>query len=57
MQEGHMMQEVHIVDLLHRALVKVSLCDKYIPKKYIRCYFQPPWFESDCGRLLREKEK
>ena len=34
-----------------------NLCEKYIPKKSIKYQFQPPWFDSDCERILREKEK
>ena len=34
-----------------------KLCDKYIPKKSVRYQFQPPWFDTDCDKILREKEK
>ena len=29
----------------------------YIPKKNVKCEFQPPWYDSDCDRVLRDKEK
>ena len=32
-------------------------CDRWIPKKTIRSQFQPPWYDSDCDRIRREKEK
>ena len=34
-----------------------NLCEKYIPRKSIKYQFQPPWFDSDCQKILREKEK
>ena len=37
--------------------VLTKLCNEYIPKKNIKCEFQPPWYDSDCDRVLREKEK
>ena len=33
------------------------LCRKYIPVITIKSEFQPPWFDSDCYNLCREKEK
>ena len=32
-------------------------CDKWIPKRTVKSQFQPPWYDSDCDRLRREKEK
>ena len=32
-------------------------CDRWIPKKTIQSQFQPPWYDSDCDRIRREKEK
>ena len=29
----------------------------YIPKKNVKCEFQPPWYDSNCDRVLRDKEK
>ena len=34
-----------------------NLCDKFIPKKSIRYQFQPPWFDTECDKVLSEKEK
>ena len=34
-----------------------KLCDKHIPKKTIINEFQAPWFDTDCEKILREKEK
>ena len=34
-----------------------KLCDKHIPKKTISNEFQAPWFDTDCEKILREKEK
>ena len=33
------------------------LCDKHIPKKSVKDQFLPPWYDSDCDKVLREKEK
>lgn len=38
-------------------LVLNKLCDKHIPKKSVKDQFLPPWYDSDCDRVLREKEK
>ena len=32
-------------------------CDRWIPKKTITSQFQPPWYDSECDRIRREKEK
>ena len=37
--------------------ILLGLCDKYIPKKSVRYQFQPPWFDTDCDKILSEKEK
>ena len=34
-----------------------KLCEKHIPKKTLKNQFQPPWYDSDCDKILREKEK
>ena len=34
-----------------------QLCERRIPKKTIRSQFQPPWYDSDCDRIRRKKEK
>ncbi|NQZ52153.1 MAG: hypothetical protein HRT95_18855, partial [Moritella sp.] len=33
------------------------LCHKHIPVISIKSEFQPPWFDSDCYNLCREKER
>ena len=38
-------------------LVLTKLCDKHIPKKSVKDQFLPPWYDSDCDKVLREKEK
>ena len=34
-----------------------KLCERHIPKKTLKNQFQPPWYDSDCDKILREKEK
>ncbi|KAL5251194.1 hypothetical protein ACHWQZ_G016787 [Mnemiopsis leidyi] len=34
-----------------------ELCDHRIPKKTMRSQFQPPWYDSECDRIRRKKEK
>ena len=34
-----------------------GLCKAHIPIKSTKCQFQPPWFDSDCDKILRDKEK
>ena len=34
-----------------------AACDRWIPKKTIKSQFQPPWYDSECDRVLRNKEK
>ena len=31
------------------------LCDKYIPKKTISNEFQAPWFDTDCEKIVKNK--
>ena len=35
----------------------IELCDHRIPKKTIRSQFQPPWYDTECDRIRRKKEK
>ncbi len=37
--------------------VLTACCDDYIPKKTIKSPFQPPWYDTDCDKILRKKEK
>ena len=32
-------------------------CDRWIPKRTIKSQFQPPWYDSECDRIRRDKEK
>ena len=32
-------------------------CDKRIPKRNVKSEFQLPWYDSDCDKILRKKEK
>ena len=34
-----------------------QFCDRYIPKKTVRSQFQPPWYDSECDKIRRMKEK
>ena len=38
-------------------LVLNKLCDKHIPKKSVKDQFLPPWYDSECDKILHEKEK
>ena len=49
-------QDPHIAWPLFKTIL-TKLSDKYIPKKNVKCQFQPPWYDSDCDRILKEKEK
>ena len=42
-------------DILKSTLME--LCDHRIPKKTIRSQFQPPWYDTECDRIRRKKEK
>ena len=37
--------------------VLYKLCDKHIPKKSVKDQFLPPWYDSECDKILCEKEK
>ena len=37
--------------------ILLNLCDKYIPKRNVKSEFQPPWYDSECDKVLRDKEK
>ena len=37
--------------------ILLNLCDKYIPKRNVKSEFQPPWYDSECDRILRDKER
>ena len=50
------MQDPHISWQFFKAII-TNLCDQHIPKKSVHYQFQPPWFDTDCDRMLREKEK
>ena len=50
------MQDPHISWPVFKEVLS-KLCDVYIPKKSVRYQFQPPWFDSDCDKILSEKEK
>ena len=41
----------HFKDILN------SSCDRWIPKKVLKSQFQPPWYDSDCDKIRRDKEK
>ena len=32
-------------------------CDRWIPKRTIKSHFEPPWYDSECDRIRKEKEK
>ena len=34
-----------------------DICDKYIPKISVKFQFQPPWYDTDCDKILKDKEK
>ena len=34
-----------------------KLCDKHIPKISVKDQFLPPWYDSECDKILHEKEK
>ena len=50
------MQDPHISWLVFKEIL-LKLCDNHIPKKSVRYQFQPPWFDTDCDKILGEKEK
>ena len=38
-------------------LIFTDICDRYIPKKTVKSQFQPPWYDSECDKIRRCKEK
>ena len=36
--------------------ILLNLCDKYIPRRNVKSEFQPPWYDSECDKILRDKE-
>ena len=34
-----------------------NLCETHIPKRNVKNQFQPPWYDKECNKVLREKEK
>ena len=34
-----------------------NLCEACIPKRNVKNQFQPPWYDTECDKILREKEK
>ena len=46
----------HIAWPRFKLLLK-SLCDRHIPKRNAKSPFQPPWYDTDCDKIRREKEK
>ena len=48
--------DLHTSWILFKEIL-TKLCDKHIPKKSVRYQFQPPWFDSECDKALRKKEK
>ena len=34
-----------------------NLCETHIPKRNVKNQFQPPWYDIECDKVLREKEK
>ena len=50
------MHDPHTSWPVFRAILSI-ICDKYIPKKIIKNQFQVPWFDSECDKILHEKEK
>ena len=49
-------QDPHISWPIFRTIIS-NLCEMYIPKAVIKSQFEPPWYDTDCDRLCREKEK
>ena len=46
--------------LIHSTWFKLlfkSLCDRHIPKRNVKSQFQPPWYDTDCDKIRREKER
>ena len=34
-----------------------DICDRYIPKRTVKCQFEPPWYDTECDKIRRKKEK
>jgi endonuclease/exonuclease/phosphatase family metal-dependent hydrolase len=32
-------------------------CERWVPKRTVKSQFQPPWYDSDCDRIRRKREK
>ena len=37
--------------------ILLNLCDKNIPKRSVKNLFQPPWYDSECDKILKDKER
>ncbi len=37
--------------------VLTKYCDVFIPKRNAKSQFQPPWYDTDCDKVLRKKER
>ena len=37
--------------------ILITFCDQRIPKRTTRSQFQPPWYDTECDKIRREKEK
>ena len=46
----------HIAWPIFKSILK-TLCDQHIPKGNTRNKFQPSWYDSECDKMLRKKEK
>ena len=46
----------HVAWPCFKSLFKI-LCDKHIPKINVKSQFQPPWYDTDCDKIRRDKEK
>ena len=46
----------HISWPIFKAIL-LSLCDKYIPRRNVKSEFQSPWYDSECDKILRDKER
>ena len=44
----------HIAWPIFKSILK-TLCDQHIPKRNTRNEFQPPWYDSECDKILRKK--
>ena len=46
----------HIFWPIFKAIL-LNLCDKYIPRRNVKSEFQPPWYDSECDKILRDNER